>query len=176
MDDDSWLTCVVVNDTKSADSIACKFADVKPLNCVEVSDATWSVVNSTICAVDKFDMFDVDSELTCVVVNDTKSADSIACKFAEVKPLNCVEVNDTTCCVVNSTICAVDKFDMFDVDNELTCVVVNACKFVEVKACKFVEVNPFNWVVVIATTCCVVNSSTCAVVIPDNALVLSEAT
>jgi len=101
----------------SAVSIACKFADVKPLNCVEVSDDTWSVVNSTICAVVKFDRFDVDKELTCVVVSDTKSADSIACKFAEVKPLNCVEVSDTTCCVVNSTICAVDKFDMFDVDS-----------------------------------------------------------
>ena len=88
----------------SAVSIACKFADVKPLNCVEVSDATWSVVNSTICAVDKFDMFDVDSELTCVVVNDTKSADSIACKFADVKILNWVEVSDATWSVVNSTI------------------------------------------------------------------------
>ena len=55
------------------------------------------MVNSTICAVDKLDKFDVDSELTCAVVNDTKSADSIACKFADVKLLNCVEVNDATC-------------------------------------------------------------------------------
>ena len=104
------------------------------------------------------------------------SAVSIACKFADVKPLNCVEVSDATWSVVNSTICAVDKFDMFDVDNELTCVVVNACKFVEVKACKFVEVNPLNCVEVKATTCCVVIPSACAVVIPDNALVVSEAT
>ena len=74
------------------------------------------MVNSTICAVDKLDKFDVDSELTCAVVNDTKSADSIACKFADVKPLNCVEVSDATWSVVNSTICAVDKFDRFDVD------------------------------------------------------------
>ena len=75
------------------------------------------MVNSTICAVDKLDKFDVDSELTCVVVKDTKSADSIACKFADVKPLNCVEVSDATWSVVNSTICAVDKFDKLDVDN-----------------------------------------------------------
>ena len=107
----------MVNDTKSADSIACKLADVKFLNCVEVSEDTWSVVNSTICAVVRFDRLDVDNELTCDVVNDTKSADSIACKFAEVNPLNCDEVITTNCCVVNSTICAVDKFDMFDVDS-----------------------------------------------------------
>ena len=103
-----------------------------------------------------FDRFEVDSELTCVVVNDTKSADSIACKFAEVNPLNCVEVNTTNCCVVNSTICAVDKFDRLDVDIWLTCAVVSACKLVEVRACKFAEVNPLNCAVVSATTCCVV--------------------
>ena len=39
---------------------------------------------------------DVENLARCVVVNACMSAVSIACKFADVKPLNCVEVSEDT--------------------------------------------------------------------------------